>query len=428
MRSAGRVLIIPKGDYDPTVTYEMLDLVTYNGAGYLCKQETIGHAPTNATYWQKIGNDGGGDPSTFMLIDGSNAEILRIASTPDIQAYTIQHVNITKAAGDSQTLSIQVLSKWDSTKGKLTDLIVGRLQAHIGDENVYFTYSDEQQISQKAYVIIDSAHASSISYDTDDDVITVSAHLKTDITTAISVTDGALVFFEYINESSISSGYSFGQGNAVGDNLSVAGGARSSAYGVGAFAYGVDVAAGSYSHAEGRETSANLYAHAEGRYTSAESEGAHAEGTGTIAPNSNQHVQGKWNLPKYNTLFEIGNGTSDNRTNIFEVYTDGAISFNNGTDKYRFAKVDGVNGFYDKNGTFHKIEETVLTKTITLSTSDTTDAWFTNNIIEADSIIDVYTDKFGLTIEDMTIRDNSCLITFPVAETASTVTVKIIVR
>lgn len=50
--SAGRVLMIPKGDYDPTETYTMLDVVSYQGKSYVAKQTTTGNAPTNTTYWQ----------------------------------------------------------------------------------------------------------------------------------------------------------------------------------------------------------------------------------------------------------------------------------------------------------------------------------------------------------------------------------------
>ncbi len=50
--SAGRVLILPKGNYDATTTYEFLDAVYYSGSTYICKQQTTGHAPTDTTYWQ----------------------------------------------------------------------------------------------------------------------------------------------------------------------------------------------------------------------------------------------------------------------------------------------------------------------------------------------------------------------------------------
>lgn len=52
MVSAGRVLIMPKGAYDATETYSMLDLVSYNGSSYIAKKSTTGNLPTNTTYWQ----------------------------------------------------------------------------------------------------------------------------------------------------------------------------------------------------------------------------------------------------------------------------------------------------------------------------------------------------------------------------------------
>lgn len=52
MISAGRVLIIPKGEYNAATAYSMLDLVSYNGSSYIAKQSTTGNLPTNPTYWQ----------------------------------------------------------------------------------------------------------------------------------------------------------------------------------------------------------------------------------------------------------------------------------------------------------------------------------------------------------------------------------------
>jgi len=54
--TAGRILIIPKGDYDSTVKYEMLDLVKHNGTSWLAKKESTGIEPTvnNSEYWQNM--------------------------------------------------------------------------------------------------------------------------------------------------------------------------------------------------------------------------------------------------------------------------------------------------------------------------------------------------------------------------------------
>lgn len=47
---------MPKGDYDSTITYEMLDLVKHNGTSWLAKKESTGIEPTveNAEYWQNM--------------------------------------------------------------------------------------------------------------------------------------------------------------------------------------------------------------------------------------------------------------------------------------------------------------------------------------------------------------------------------------
>ena len=58
MVSAGRVLLLPKGNYSATTTYDMLDLVAYNGITWLCKRQCIGITPSDSEslYWQKFGS------------------------------------------------------------------------------------------------------------------------------------------------------------------------------------------------------------------------------------------------------------------------------------------------------------------------------------------------------------------------------------
>lgn len=58
MFSAGRVLTMPKGDYDASATYELLDMVFYEGSSYVAKQTTTGNLPTNTTYWQIVAYGG----------------------------------------------------------------------------------------------------------------------------------------------------------------------------------------------------------------------------------------------------------------------------------------------------------------------------------------------------------------------------------
>jgi hypothetical protein len=56
MASAGRILIMPKGNYDASVTYEMLDIVFHNGTSWIAKKTTVGVEPnsTNGEYWQLL--------------------------------------------------------------------------------------------------------------------------------------------------------------------------------------------------------------------------------------------------------------------------------------------------------------------------------------------------------------------------------------
>lgn len=51
MASAGRILIIPRGEYDANTQYGMLDLVSYNGKGWICKADCKGVAPVEGKNW-----------------------------------------------------------------------------------------------------------------------------------------------------------------------------------------------------------------------------------------------------------------------------------------------------------------------------------------------------------------------------------------
>lgn len=71
--SAGRVLLIPKGDYNSATTYNMLDVVYYSGKSYVCKQTSVGHDPTETTYWQ-------------IMVDGAS----KFSELSDVQLTNVQ--------------------------------------------------------------------------------------------------------------------------------------------------------------------------------------------------------------------------------------------------------------------------------------------------------------------------------------------------
>ena len=50
MAIAGRVAIVPKGEYSNAVTYDKLDLVMFNNDAYIAKKASTGIEPTNDEY------------------------------------------------------------------------------------------------------------------------------------------------------------------------------------------------------------------------------------------------------------------------------------------------------------------------------------------------------------------------------------------
>lgn len=76
-------MVVPKGAYNANTTYEVLDLVTYNGSSYIALKSTKGNVPTNATYWQLHGQGYPGsaagvsakDTQGMVVTTGSNSTV-----------------------------------------------------------------------------------------------------------------------------------------------------------------------------------------------------------------------------------------------------------------------------------------------------------------------------------------------------------------
>lgn len=117
-----------------------------------------------------------------------------------------------------------------------------------------------------------------------------------------------------------------GSGTAYGI-YSHAEGENTTTFSSGAHAEGGNTKAqGIYSHAEGLENVAQAgFSHAGGWYSRSLAQGSFVHGYYLQAVAENQAVFGKYNNNDFNSLFLIGNGTSDNaRSNAFGVYTDGS--------------------------------------------------------------------------------------------------------
>lgn len=479
--SAGKVMPRPMGDYDALTEYKILDIVTYNDRPYMAKQTTQGNLPTNTTYWmlmldfptevdnvptQNSNNlvKSGGVYSAVagkMEADGSNANDVVIGGTDYNNPL---QVAIAKSAGDNQTVT---LTRTQTTENNaIFDETL--LKAYIGDDSVYYKDSSNNNV----YIVIDSVSRSTTT-------VTASAHLKVDDSAAISESSKYLYVKSYIKSTSalsmavgkanaINGNYSsaFGSGLAVNANNAHAegtssrvGGDDGHAEGAGTyagtaahseghvtFATGENshaegyqtVASGTRSHAEGNGTTASGNdSHAEGMNSVASGVRSHAEGTGTIAGYNSQSVVGMYNHNKEFTQFEVGVGSSSSRENAFEVYADGSTSQNDGTDRYKFARVNGKDGFYHASGSstalgnFQPFEQPVyLTNSVTLSTSAEVTTTFTNAAILETSLIDVYTDEWGTNPKTVAVASGggSCTVTFDKVSSAHTINCKIAVR
>lgn len=91
MAIAGRVAIVPKGDWSADATYKRLDAVTYNNTLYFAKKEVpVGTATSNTEYWSK------------SIVGGASA----IATTED--AGVVKPDGKSMSVDESGTLSINL--------------------------------------------------------------------------------------------------------------------------------------------------------------------------------------------------------------------------------------------------------------------------------------------------------------------------------
>lgn len=81
----GKVSLTPRGTFNATSTYNALDIVSYNGSGYIVLQAVTGVTPPNPTYYQVIASkgDSGEDGSAATVTAGSIA-MLPLGSNPTV--------------------------------------------------------------------------------------------------------------------------------------------------------------------------------------------------------------------------------------------------------------------------------------------------------------------------------------------------------
>ena len=149
-----------------------------------------------------------------------------------------------------------------------------------------------------------------------------------------------------------SGGYAHAEGvntSASADN-SHAEGMKTSASEYAAHAEGREsLASGEISHAEGEETVASARgAHAEGYKTRASGRWSHAGGYGTIANVDCETVIGRYNSLNSSSLFIVGNGSGDSRSNAFRV-TEGGTAYVGSTQVTSDRRVKTPLGYIDED-------------------------------------------------------------------------------
>ena len=167
-----------------------------------------------------------------------------------------------------------------------------------------------------------------------------SNRISLDLPISAGTGTNALIYNSTTNVASSNYSHAEGSGTTASGNQSHAEGYNTTASGYYSHAEGYyATASGTSSHAEGYNTTASGdYSHAEGGNTTASGNSSHAEGESTIAKNKSEHASGQYNVSSSvsttfghagNTLFSVGNGTSDsNRKNAFEIRQNGDTYLN----------------------------------------------------------------------------------------------------
>ena len=132
MASAGRILIMPKGAYDSSATYEMLDLVSHNGTTWLAKKTVAGIEPSadNSEYWQNMVNMSATD---YLPIAGGtltgDTKIKKVIPQFVLEVNENRSATIQKNASDALDAGTAIIDKSDNVRTILS-IQNGQLKLH----------------------------------------------------------------------------------------------------------------------------------------------------------------------------------------------------------------------------------------------------------------------------------------------------------
>lgn len=125
MINAGRVLIIPKGEWINLTNYVMLDLVSEGDKAYIARQASVGVRPsedTNMTYWQPFGSSASiatTDTPGLVMPDG-------VTITVDATGLIVASLNVSDLKDIKLTsLANGDVLKYDGAQSKWVNVALG---------------------------------------------------------------------------------------------------------------------------------------------------------------------------------------------------------------------------------------------------------------------------------------------------------------
>ena len=140
--SAGRVLLIPKGDWNARTTYTGLDWVRHNGAAWVCKNTCTNIEPTleNTNNWQIIAKDGDSVTADAAMSNTSTNAVQNkvVKSYVDNSIASISDMTGATAAQNGSHGFVPAPKKGDEKKALLGNGTWGKVDS-------IFTYSTKNE-------------------------------------------------------------------------------------------------------------------------------------------------------------------------------------------------------------------------------------------------------------------------------------------
>lgn len=120
----GKVSVTPKGEYDPLITYERLDVISHNGSSYIVKQASTGVTPIEGEFYALIAEKGDGGSfvkkayKTYAAMDADKVNIpenssVDVTNDPDESkngAYIYDGVAFTRSQYDSKVVTDKIIA------------------------------------------------------------------------------------------------------------------------------------------------------------------------------------------------------------------------------------------------------------------------------------------------------------------------------